>query len=74
MLRGVVDAKLKEIGFEIRSIVCGNFTKNPVVKYFDHSIDGDLKNANYVNENGLYIGHHHYDIKEAIDELSSVLL
>ena len=72
VLRKYFEKKLNELGFEIRPIVCGNFTRNPVIKYFDYSIHRDLKNADYIHDNGLYIGNHHYDIKEAIDTLCNI--
>ena len=38
--------KISNLGFEIRPIVAGNFTRNRVIEYFDFEIFGDLKNAN----------------------------
>lgn len=61
--------KLTEIGFECRPIVTGNFAKNEVVKYFDFKIFGGLKNAEHIDQNGLFIGNHHYPIADAIDQL-----
>lgn len=62
-------AKLNGAGFECRPIVAGNFAKNQVVKYFDHEIHGELKNASYIDQMGLFIGNHHYPIPEAIEAL-----
>jgi CDP-6-deoxy-D-xylo-4-hexulose-3-dehydrase len=64
--------KLTEIGFECRPIVTGNFAKNEVVKYFDSEVHGHLKNAEHVDQNGLFIGNHHYSIADAIDQLQSI--
>jgi len=64
--------KLIQLGFECRPIVAGNFAKNEVVKYFDSEIYGDLKNAEYIDQNGLFIGNQHYSIKEAIQKLVSI--
>lgn len=63
---------LRELGFEVRPIVTGNFAKNEVLKYFDYGIHGTLKNANYIDAHGLFIGNHHYDITEAVDALASL--
>ena len=60
-------------GFDCRPIVAGNFAKNPVLKYFDYNIFGNLDNANYVDKNGLFIGNHHYDLTEAITTLAEIL-
>lgn len=61
---------LSEKGFECRPIVAGNFAKNPVMGHFDHDIHGVLKNAEYIDVNGLFVGNHHYPIAEAIEELA----
>ncbi|MDO6480791.1 DegT/DnrJ/EryC1/StrS family aminotransferase [Shimia thalassica] len=63
---------LVEAGFECRPIVAGNFAKNEVMKYFDYSIHGDLKNADYIDANGLFVGNHHYPIEEAVDALTRI--
>lgn len=59
-------------GFECRPIVGGNFAKNDVLKYFSCSIAGQLKNADYIDQNGLFVGNHHYPIPGAIELLSRV--
>lgn len=64
--------KLTDTGFECRPIVGGNFAKNDVLKYFDFSIQGKLKNADYIDQNGLFIGNHHYPIPEAIEALKNL--
>lgn len=64
--------ELLELGFEVRPIVTGNFAKNEVMKYFNYTIHRELKNANYIDTHGLFIGNHHYDIEEAINALDSL--
>jgi CDP-6-deoxy-D-xylo-4-hexulose-3-dehydrase len=64
--------KLNNAGFESRPIVSGNFIKNDVVKYFDYTQHGILKNAEYLDINGLFIGNHHYDLHD--DFFSSLKL
>ena len=64
--------KLTDLGFECRPIVTGNFSKNEVVKYFDSEVYGHLKNAEYVDQNGLFIGNHHYPIPEAFFALAEL--
>ena len=57
--------KLTELGFECRPIVAGNFLKNPVMKHIPHTVSsnsGHLLNADYIDENGLFVGNHHYPI------------
>ena len=68
--REVIVEELKDIGFECRPIVAGNFIKNKVVDYFNFEVHGELKNAEYIDSNGLFIGNHHYLISEAIEQLA----
>ena len=58
---------------ECRPIVAGNFTKNKVIEYFDYSIHGDLKNANILHECGLFIGNHHFDVKNKLNKIYQLL-
>jgi CDP-6-deoxy-D-xylo-4-hexulose-3-dehydrase len=64
--------KLGSLGFECRPIVAGNFAKNEVVNYFDYEIAGELRNAEHIDKNGLFIGNHHYPIPEAIEALQQL--
>jgi CDP-6-deoxy-D-xylo-4-hexulose-3-dehydrase len=58
---------LSHKGIESRPIVAGNFTKNPVIKYLDYEIKGELRNANHIHDKGFFIGNHHYPILQEID-------
>lgn len=64
--------RLSKLGFECRPIVAGDFSKNEVVKYFDSEVHGTLKNSEYIDKNGLFIGNHHYPIYEAIEALKKI--
>ena len=68
--REFVANQLKNLGFECRPIVAGNFVKNKVIDYFDYEVQGELKNADYIDRNGLFIGNHYYPITEALEELA----
>jgi CDP-4-dehydro-6-deoxyglucose reductase, E1 len=70
--RGMLLAKLQELGFECRPIVAGNFAKNEVVKYFDSEVHGTLRNADYIDKHGLFVGNHHYPIPAAFDALAGL--
>lgn len=71
--RDLVVKRLMEAGVECRPIVAGDFTKNPVIKYFDYEIHGDLKNAAKVDKDGFFVGNHHYDISDELSNLKDVL-
>lgn len=72
LTRKILVKKLIDSGFECRPIVAGNFAKNEVMKYFSFDIYGELKNANHIDLNGLFIGNHHYPIDAAIHSLQSI--
>lgn len=65
---------LERAGFECRPIVAGNFTKNPVMQHIPHTIHGELRNAEYLDLNGLFIGNHHYLIPDAAEALVKLRL
>ena len=60
---------LESRGFETRPIVAGNFLRNPVMKHLKHIAEGSFQNANEIHTDGFFIGNHHYDISENLDEL-----
>lgn len=59
-------------GIETRPIVAGNFTKNKVIDFFNYEIPFKLTNADYLHENGLFIGNHHILKKDQIQKISSI--
>lgn len=76
MLSGKLDGKrehivnyLQKSGIETRPIVSGNFTKQKALKYIDYSILGELKNADYIHDNGFFVGNHSVLISDKIDYL-----
>lgn len=69
---GMVE-RLRINGIECRPIVAGNFTRNKVIDYFDYTISGRLDSADYLHDNGFFVGNHHYDCRDKIDLLYSLL-
>lgn len=72
LTRKALVVKLNELGFECRPIVAGNFAKNEVVKYFDSEVYGSLTNAEHIDQNGLFVGNHHFPIPEAFAALAKL--
>lgn len=64
---------LKKAGIEVRPIVAGNFAKQPAFKYMNASISGVLSNADYIHENGFFVGNHSIPMKEQLNLLIKVL-
>lgn len=59
---------------ECRPIVTGNFLKNKaVLEYFDYEISGTLANAEYLDQQGLFVGNHQTDIRKEIKFLNSLV-
>ncbi|NHM03420.1 DegT/DnrJ/EryC1/StrS family aminotransferase [Flavobacterium celericrescens] len=65
--------KLEENHIDCRPIVTGDFTKNEVLKYFDCEIFGEMKNAQYLDKKGFFVGNHQIDLTEEIKHLYKVL-
>lgn len=67
-------AALGRHNVDCRPIVAGNFAKNDVVKnHMDHVIHGELRHANDIDQNGLFIGNHHYPLDDKWDLLRAAL-
>lgn len=58
---------------ECRPIVAGNFLRNAVIQYMDHSVHGEMRNADHVHDNGLFVGNHHFDVTEGLEQLHKVV-
>ncbi len=71
--RDEIIKKLSAKNIDCRPIVTGNFTKNEVMRYFDYSIHADLKNADYLHDNGFFVGNHHTCLNNEINYLYEVL-
>ncbi|BAX78628.1 DegT/DnrJ/EryC1/StrS family aminotransferase [Labilibaculum antarcticum] len=71
--REFVMNKLQSSGVEVRPIVAGDFTKNPVIKYFDYEIHGVLINSQRIDRDGFFIGNHHIDLQSEIRKIGSLL-
>jgi CDP-6-deoxy-D-xylo-4-hexulose-3-dehydrase len=72
LIRKHLLTRLNELGFECRPIVAGNFAKNEVMKYFDFEVHGVLRNADHIDQNGLFVGNHHYPIPGAFEALAKL--
>lgn len=63
---------LSSNNIESRPIVAGNFVNNPVVRYMDHNIHGELTNAEYLDQNGLFVGNNHSDLNSELYYLRDI--
>ena len=66
--------KLTENKIDCRPIVTGDFTKNKeVLSFMDYEIFGEMKNANYLDNNGFFVGNHQVDLTQEIKYLYQIL-
>lgn len=74
-LRGKRDGLVKflaENEIEVRPIVAGNFTRNSVIKYIDHTVFGELNASDDIHDNGFFIGNHSKNNFAEIDYFTEV--
>ncbi len=64
---------LQENKIDCRPIVTGNFTRNEVMKYFDYEVHQELKNADYLHENGFFVGNSQINLKKEITILYKII-
>jgi CDP-6-deoxy-D-xylo-4-hexulose-3-dehydrase len=64
---------LNMAGIQSRPIVAGNFARNPVMRHLRHEPLPSLTNANFIHQNGLFVGNHHYPMQPQINRLVEVL-
>jgi len=64
---------LQENNIDCRPIVTGNFTRNEVMRYFDYEIHKSLKNADYLHENGFFVGNSHVDLSREIEFIRGII-
>jgi CDP-4-dehydro-6-deoxyglucose reductase, E1 len=69
-----VISKLRENNIDCRPIVTGNFTRNEVMKFFDYEVFHELRNADYLHENGFFVGNSQIDLKNEIDFLAKLFV
>jgi len=64
---------LEKNNIDYRPIVSGNFCKSESLKYYNYEIHGKVKNAEYLDHNGFFVGNHHYDLTDQIEYLHKIL-
>jgi CDP-6-deoxy-D-xylo-4-hexulose-3-dehydrase len=65
---------LSAADIEVRPIVAGNFSTNPVMRYLDAVVPDSLPAAEKVDTDGLFVGNHHYPIRSSIDLLRETII
>jgi len=65
--------KLQENNIDCRPIVTGNFTRNDVMKFFDYEVHNQLINADYLHDNGFFVGNSQINLKKEITILYKII-
>jgi len=65
--------KLQDNKIDCRPIVTGNFTRNEVMRFFEYELHQELKNADYLHENGFFVGNSQAILGEELKFLFNVL-
>jgi CDP-6-deoxy-D-xylo-4-hexulose-3-dehydrase len=71
--RRALIAYLEANQIETRPIVAGNFLNNPVIKHLPHNVYGDSKVAQDIDENGFFVGNHHFEIEQNLEQLKILM-
>jgi CDP-6-deoxy-D-xylo-4-hexulose-3-dehydrase len=71
--RTALISKLDASGIETRPIVTGNFTRNPVMKHLISAPIPNLPVADWLHDDGFFVGNHHFDLKVEIELLANIL-
>jgi CDP-6-deoxy-D-xylo-4-hexulose-3-dehydrase len=67
--RDPILAALKAADIGYRIVTGGCITRHDVIKHYDYSTLGDLPNANYVHDQGFFVGNHPFDLTPQIEKL-----
>lgn len=71
--RARIMESMKKNGIEYRIITGGNFLRHDVIRHFDYTTVGEIKNANIAHDHGFFVGNFPRDGRREIDHLHKVL-
>ena len=66
-------AALRAALIECRPIVAGNFARQPAFRYMNATKADELVNADYIHDNGFFVGNHSIALEEQLDLLIKTL-
>jgi len=73
-LKSKIYKDLKKNNIQYRLITGGCFTKHPVKKYFNYKIFNNLNNANYIHDNGFFLGNAPFDLEKQLIHFNKVII
>lgn len=66
--------KLKKYNIQYRLITGGCFTKHEVKKYYNYSVHKNLNNANYIHDNGFFLGNAPLNLKDQLINFNKAII
>lgn len=72
-IRNTIARKFKLANIECRPVVTGNFTRQPVMEFLDHTIADDLYYSNLIHDCGMYIGNHPHPLNSELDRVVEII-
>ena len=71
--RKLIINKLEKNKIEVRPTMTGNFLKNPVMKFLDHSAKGKFNKSKYIDKNGFFVGNYPKDLTKELNFLYKLI-
>ena len=71
--RQIILEKLQKNHIDTRPIVSGNILNNPMLKFFNYEISGDIINAEKISNHGFFVGNSHHDLTEELTNFKKIL-
>jgi len=72
LTRRQVLPQLAAAGIEFRMVTGGSFLRHPALAYFDYEVHSRA-NADWVHDQGFFVGNHAHDVRPALHRLAEVL-
>ena len=64
---------LRDAGVEFRIVTGGNFLRHDVIKFFDYECVGNIKNADFIHDNGFFVGNFPRDLSSELNYFHKTL-
>jgi CDP-6-deoxy-D-xylo-4-hexulose-3-dehydrase len=71
--RSDVVAGFSEAGIGFRMITGGCFPRHDVIKYYDHTLVGEMRNGDIAHDRGFFVGNHPQDLSRELELLKKTL-
>ena len=73
-LKNKIYADLRKNNIQFRLITGGCFLKHPAKKFFNYSIYNNINNANYIHENGFFLGNAPVNLEDQLIHFNKTII